>query len=117
MFFQADPTHLQGFVDADYLSCVETRRSIGAYIFTLASGPVAWSSKQQPTILDSTIEAEYKALSEGAKEAVYIRRLLLELQAFEPDQVPLKFNDASIHKDLVSAHLPSIHDAHLYCDN
>lgn len=96
---------------------METRRSIGAYVFTLASGPIAWSSKQQPTISDSTTEAEYKALLEGAKEAVYIRRLLLELQAFEPGQVPVQFNDATIHKDLVNAHLPSIHNAHLHCDN
>lgn len=28
---------------------------------------------------NSTIEAEYKALSDGAKEAVYIRRLFVEL--------------------------------------
>lgn len=80
---------LTGYTDADYLSCSSTRRSIGAYIFKLASGPISWSSKQQPTVSDSTIEAKYKALSEGAKEAVYIRRLFLELGIVPARPVPL----------------------------
>lgn len=80
LYSRCGPPSLSGFTDADYLSCtVSTRRSIGAYVFTLASGPISWSSKQQATVLDSTTEAEYKALAEGAKEAVYIRRLFVEL--------------------------------------
>lgn len=75
VFFQAGPMHLQGFIDADYLSCVETKLSINAYVFTLASGPISWSSKEQPTISESTTETKYKALSKGAKEAVYIHTL------------------------------------------
>lgn len=59
--------HIQGYTDADYLSCLNIRRSVGAYIFKLASGSVSWSSKQEPTIFDSTTEAEYKTLSEESK--------------------------------------------------
>lgn len=73
LYSPTDTPLLTGFIDADYLSCSSTRRSIGAYLFKLASGPVSWSNKQQPTVSDSTTEAEYKALSDGAKEAVYIR--------------------------------------------
>lgn len=102
---------------ATLVSCTKTCRSIGAYIFTLASGPVSWSSKQQMTISDSTIEAEYKALSKGAKEDVYIRLLLMELQIYDPTIVPLQFTEKSIHKDLVNAHIPSMHDTHIDCDN
>lgn len=101
----------------DYLSCAETRRSIGAYIFTLAFGLISWSSKQQPTISDSTTKVEYKALSKDAKKGVYIRRLLLELQVLAPGQVPLTFNDVTIQQDLVNAHFPSTHDTHLHCNN
>lgn len=79
LYSRSSSPSLTGFTDADYLSCSSTRRSIGAFVFTLASGPVSWSSKQQPTVSDNTTEAEYKALSEGAKEVVYIRCLLLEL--------------------------------------
>jgi hypothetical protein len=62
------PSQLCGFTNADYLNCKNTRQSIGAYLIQLASNLIAWASKQQPTVLDSTIEVEYKALSNGAKE-------------------------------------------------
>lgn len=64
------------------MSCKNTRRSVGLYIFKLAGGFVSWASKQQPTVIDNTTEAEYKALSEATKEGVYIRRLLNELKVF-----------------------------------
>lgn len=108
---------LTGFTDADYLSCSSTRRSIGAYIFILASGPVSWSSKQQPTVSDSTTEAEYKALSEGAKEAVYLHRLLQELGIVPPKPVSLTIDHPQVHSALRHAHLPSELDLHLHCDN
>lgn len=73
------PLDLHGYTDAAYLDCLEMRRSTGGYLFKLADGPISWSSKRQDTVSDSTTEAEYKALSIGAKEAVYLRRLLLEI--------------------------------------
>lgn len=92
---------LTGFTDADYLSCTSTQRSIGAYVFTLASGPISWSSKQQATVSDSTTEAEYKALSEGAKEAVYIRRLFIELGLGPALSVPLTIDQSQVYSDLL----------------
>lgn len=108
---------LHGFTDADYLGCPDTRQSVGAYLFQLAAGPISWSSKQQSTVSDSTTEAEYKALSEGAKEAVYVRRLFQELQVFSPLTLPLTCSDVPIHNDLHGATTPSQMDTHLSCDN
>jgi O-acetyl-ADP-ribose deacetylase (regulator of RNase III) len=59
---------LHGFTDADYISCTNTQRSVGAYLFKPAFGPTLWCSKQPPTDFDSTTKAKYKALSEAAKK-------------------------------------------------
>ena len=37
---------LVGYSDADYASDLETRRSTTVYIFSLAGGPVTWSSQR-----------------------------------------------------------------------
>jgi hypothetical protein len=40
---------------------------------------ISWSSKKQPTVSRSSTEAEYKALANGAAEAIWIESLLKEL--------------------------------------
>ena len=70
---------LLGYTDADWASDVETRRSLGAYIFLLYGGPISWSSKRQQSIALSSCEAEYMAQTQAAKEAIWLTRLLSEL--------------------------------------
>ena len=43
--------------------------------------PIFWSSKLQSEIALSTLEAEYIALSQGMRELVFTRRLVIELSA------------------------------------
>ena len=69
---------LQGFTDADYAAALD-RMSISAYVFIFNGAAIAWSSKKQCTISTSTVEAEYIALYTGAKQAVWLRELFLEL--------------------------------------
>jgi hypothetical protein len=45
----------------------------------LGEGTIAWSSKKQRTVSLSTTKAEYIALTEGAKELIWLRRALQEL--------------------------------------
>ena len=42
------------------------------YIFLLCSGPVSWISKKQLSVTLSSCEAEYTALSEAVKQAMYL---------------------------------------------
>lgn len=58
--FDIPPT---AFVNMDYRGCKDTCQSTSGYIFTLARGAVAWSSKWQATVVLSTVEAEYVAMS------------------------------------------------------
>ena len=48
-------------------------------MFTLGGGAISWRSIKQSCIADSTMEAEYVAASEAAKEAVWLRNFLMDL--------------------------------------
>ena len=67
------------FVDADYGGCKDTRRSTSGYVFMMAGGPVAWSSKRQATVALSTVEAEYVAMSRCAQQMVWMHSWLDEV--------------------------------------
>ena len=49
------------FVDADWVTDKETRRSRTGYVFFSNNGPVAWRSRLQVTQALSTCEAEFMA--------------------------------------------------------
>jgi hypothetical protein len=117
LFDNSRQTGVQGYSDSDYLSCKNTRRFVGSYLFTFANGPISWASKQQPSVSDSTTEAEYKAVSEAAKEVVYIRRLLQELDIQPLLKILLACPDAQVNQDLKDAGTPTQADLHLSCDN
>ncbi|GJP73660.1 hypothetical protein CLOP_g4355 [Closterium sp. NIES-67] len=53
--------------------------SIGGYVCLLGGGAVSWRSKKQNEVGLSSCETEYMALHHGAKEVVWLRRLLEEL--------------------------------------
>lgn len=73
------PCQLSGYSDADYGGDLDTRRSTTGYSFSLGSGAISWSSKRQPTVALSTTEAEYMALCEATREAIWLRLLLRDI--------------------------------------
>jgi len=58
---------LEGFLDASFANCLNTRRSYAGYIFQLGKCTISWYSKKQQCISNSTTEAEYIALSTTAR--------------------------------------------------
>ena len=62
-----------GYVDSDYAGDLDKRRSTTGYVFTLAGGPISWKSTLQSTVALSTTEAEYMAVTEAVKEAVWLQ--------------------------------------------
>ncbi|KFK26181.1 hypothetical protein AALP_AA8G213400 [Arabis alpina] len=68
-----------GYVDSDYAGDLDNRRYTTGYVFTLAEGPVSWRSVLQDVVAMSTMEAEYMAMGEAAKEALWVQGLVAEL--------------------------------------
>ena len=77
--FRGSDTTLIGFCDADYGADTDTRKSTTGYVFTLNGGAISWSSKRQPTVAASTTEAEYMSAASATKEALWLRKLITDL--------------------------------------
>ena len=75
-----------GYTDSDFMSDKDSRKSTSGYVFTLGGGAISWRSVKQSCIADSTMEAEYVAASEAAKEAVWLRNFLMDLEVILPVQ-------------------------------
>ena len=71
--------HVVGYCDSDYASDLDKRRSNTGYVFTFAKVPVSWKSTLQSTVALSTTEAEYIAITEAVKEAIWLQGLLDDL--------------------------------------
>ncbi|XP_057537921.1 secreted RxLR effector protein 161-like [Amaranthus tricolor] len=71
---------LTGYTDSDWAGSVDDRKSTSGYVFQLGNKVVSWSSKKQATVALSSAEAEYIAATSAAREAVWLRRVLIDLQ-------------------------------------
>ncbi|KAA0060254.1 gag/pol protein [Cucumis melo var. makuwa] len=71
---------LTEYTDSDFQTDRDSRKSILGSVFTLNGGAVVWRSIKQGCIADSTMEAEYVAACEVAKEAVWLRKFLIDLE-------------------------------------
>ena len=61
---------LVGYSDFDWAGDIDTRRSTSGYVFQIGNGTISWPSKKQATVVKSSTEAEYVALSMAAQEAI-----------------------------------------------
>jgi hypothetical protein len=74
-----DEDALEGYVDADYAGNVDTRKSLSGFVFTLYGTAISWKANQQSVVALSTTQAEYIALVEGVKEAIWLKGMIGEL--------------------------------------
>jgi hypothetical protein len=65
------------------------RKSSQGYVMMLFGGPISWRANKQDTVTTSSTEAELLALSQTAREALFIGRLFhaLTLELDEPMSV------------------------------
>jgi hypothetical protein len=70
---------LHGFTDASWGDLAD-RKSTGAYIFLLSGTAISWASKKQRSVALSSTEAEYMALTQATKEAIWLSKLLADLK-------------------------------------
>jgi hypothetical protein len=76
---QRSDLSIVGYVDANYAEDLDDRRSTMGYVFTLARGPICWRSVIKTTVAMSTTEAEYVAVAEATKEALWLIGLVKKL--------------------------------------
>jgi len=79
LIYKKGNLNLEAYVDADFAQCKERRKSVTGYVVRMCGGAISWRSRKQPVVTLSTMEAEYVAASEVAREIVWIRSMLHEL--------------------------------------
>ena len=80
LVYQDESLEPIGYTYSDFQSDIDSRKSTSGYVFTLGGAAISWRSVKQTSIADSTMEAEYIAASEAAKEAVWLKNFLLDLE-------------------------------------
>jgi hypothetical protein len=74
------------------------RKSTFYCCFTLESAMVSWCSRKQTYVALSTAEAEYITLCVAVHEAVWLRKLLLDLFGHEMDSIVIHCDNQSCVK-------------------
>ena len=64
------------YVDADFASKATDRRSVSGALVFVAAMLVVWISRTQKCVSQSTSEAEYLAMGDGVKEALFVNGIL-----------------------------------------
>ncbi|GJT64473.1 ribonuclease H-like domain-containing protein [Tanacetum coccineum] len=72
-------TSLIAYSYGDWVGYPITRRSTFGYFVFLGNNLLSWSSKRQPTLSRSSVEAEYHGVANVVAETCWLRNLLREL--------------------------------------
>ncbi|KAJ0522562.1 putative RNA-directed DNA polymerase [Helianthus annuus] len=78
------------YTDASFQTDRDDSRSQTGYVFTLNGGAITWKSSKQSVVAQSTTESEYIAASEAAKEAVWMKKFIADLEVIPSIQKPIE---------------------------
>ncbi|GJW84538.1 ribonuclease H-like domain-containing protein [Tanacetum coccineum] len=73
--FSSSTTNLVAYSDAYWAGCPTTRRSTSGYYVFLGNNLLSWSSKLQPMLSCSSVEAEYHSVANVVAETCWLRNL------------------------------------------
>jgi hypothetical protein len=83
------------FSDSDYAGDIDKRKSTSGIIFFLIGRPITWQSMKQKVVPQSSYEAKYIAATNATCQALWLTRVLVEVQGLEPGVPMLKVNNKS----------------------
>lgn len=86
---------LIGYSDSDWGGCVDDLKNTSGNLFTLGSSIYTWNSKKQETTAQSTVEAEYIAAASVVNQAIWLRKLLLDLGYEQKKPTEIKCDNLS----------------------
>ncbi|XP_031270599.1 secreted RxLR effector protein 161-like [Pistacia vera] len=79
LFTKSHRLNLECYIDADWASSIEDRRSTSGYCVFLGTNLLQWTSRKQKVVALSSTEVEYRALAQGSTELAWFCSLFSEL--------------------------------------
>ena len=79
-----------GYLDSNFVRCVDTRKSTFGYLFLLIERTISWKSAKQSIIATSTMEAKFVAFFEATIHGLWLRNFISTLGIFDSIAKPLK---------------------------
>ena len=79
LYFTDASLKLQGYVDADLACDIDSRKSTTEFVFTLSGTNISWASNLQEIVALSNTKGKYIAVTEAAKEIIWLHSFLDEL--------------------------------------
>ncbi|KAK5844859.1 hypothetical protein PVK06_001002 [Gossypium arboreum] len=87
---------LIGYSDSDWVGSIDDMKSTSGYFLTLGSEVFCWSSKKQQIVAQSAAEAEYIAAAAAVNQAIWLRKLLCDLNEEQTQATEIRVNNQSI---------------------
>lgn len=87
---------LDAYVDADFGSDINDRKSISGFVIKLNNNVICWKSKKQSVVALSSAESEYISLALCLTECIYIKQLIENV-------TNIVINQISVYEDNQSA--------------
>ncbi|XP_068641892.1 secreted RxLR effector protein 161-like [Aristolochia californica] len=98
LFSSTSSLQVRTYSNADWGSCLDSRRSTTGFCIFIGDSLVSWKAKKQTTVSRSSAEAEYRALSSTASEIIWLQQLLQDFQVKVASPALLYCdNQAAIH--------------------
>eukprot|EP00253_Pinus_taeda_P019661 PITA_19661 len=79
LYTRGKDIRLSGFTYADWVGSSVDRKSSSGYCFDIGLGMTSWCSRKQKSMVLSSFKVEYMAASTASCEAIWLRKLLVNL--------------------------------------
>ena len=79
LYFISANLKLQGYIDANFVGDIDSRKSTTGFVFTLGGTSISWALNLQKIVTLSTTKTEYVAATETGKEMIWLHGFLDEL--------------------------------------
>jgi len=97
-FVHKENNVLQGYSNASYVIDIDDHTSTRTYIFMLGNTPISWSYKKQSTTSCFDCKSKYHALANYTCEALWLCRLLEEIECIMLEPTSLELDNQSAIK-------------------
>ena len=79
MYTTSDEFKFIGYIDSNWARSLDDRKSTSGCLFHMGLGTISWISKKQPIVALSIAEAKYIVTNATTCQAIWLRRILVDL--------------------------------------